>query len=251
MRSGFRHVEKIFDLALLPIHDRPPQNSRVIPLLGIPTTITEEEVTEAANFLSQRLSLRNGKRIGFLVGGNSRRLKMKSRWMKQVSQALLDACTGNTGMSDAAKAQNGSYEILLATSRRTPKKIEEILHNDLNDKNFVHLLWAKDYPENPIPGVLGLSDVVLVTEDSFSMLMEAVHSGRFVISLRMARQGFRGNKYERTLQVLEKEGRIHRASPKELKSRIQDLLNRNGASKKVHNLERDRSVQAILELVRN
>jgi hypothetical protein len=256
MRSGFPNVEKFFDLALLPIHDRPPKNSKVVSLFGIPTTITDEEIKEASHRLSQKLALETngtGKRIALLVGGNSRRLRMKPRLMKDISRILLDVCSGSEGVDNQVKTKNGVCEILLATSRRTPRKVEEVLNNSLGDKSFAHLLWAKNYPENPIPGILGLSDLVLVTEDSFSMLMEAVHSGRPVICLRLKKRGLRSNKYETTIQSLEREGRVFRSSVRELKKMIEDLLNKNknGFSKKVNNPERDLSVQAILQLVKS
>jgi hypothetical protein len=78
--------------------------------------------------------------------------------------------------------------------------------------------------------------------------MESIHSGRTVISIRPT-LGVKPSKYEDTLRALEKEGRIYRSSKAELKTLLQNLLTKDGLSRKASNPERDQSVQAILKLV--
>jgi len=237
MRSGFRNVEKFFDLAVLPVHDRPPQRGNVVSLQGIPTTITESSIQESALNLQNQLNLGSVRKVGFLVGGPSSRVKMpKSLFAKLISE-LAKFCGRE------------QHQLLIVTSRRTPPEIENVFDKKISDFQDMRLLLAKNYPHNPIPGVLGLSDIVLVTEDSFSMLMEAVHSGRPVIALRLPKKGFRRIKYEATLRSLEKEGRLFRASVKEVKKTLEHILQHGPFVKKVENLETHNSVQAILKLV--
>ncbi|MBI1871245.1 MAG: mitochondrial fission ELM1 family protein [Chlamydiae bacterium] len=237
MRSGFLNVEKSFDLAILPFHDHPSENKRVLRLLGIPTPITEKDLKEAAQTLSERFTLTSQKKIGILVGGNSKRQNMKMDQMKTFALELLKT------------SQKQNAEILLATSRRTPEGIGKMFKDILGGKPGVHLLWAKENPESPIPGILGLSDVVLVTEDSFSMLMESLHSGRPVISLRLSQKGFRPLKYEKTLEVMEKEGRIYRRDETSFVNVLEPFLANDRQPSKVNNVETDQAVNAILKLM--
>jgi len=50
------------------------------------------------------------------------------------------------------------------------------------------LLLASRDPFNPVPGMLGLCSVIFVTEDSVSMVSEAVTAGRTVYLVRTGRQ---------------------------------------------------------------
>jgi len=77
---------------------------------------------------------------------------------------------------------NTSSEIhwLVTTSRRTPIKMEEKMHQQMKAAMFV--AYNKK-PQKVIGAFLALSDLVFVTEESASMLSEAVVSQKFVISL--------------------------------------------------------------------
>ncbi|MBI1884392.1 MAG: mitochondrial fission ELM1 family protein [Chlamydiae bacterium] len=235
MRSAFWQVEKMFDLAILPLHDKPKKRAHVIQLLGSPSIVTQDLLYQASIQWVERLKLGSGRKIGVLVGGDSPRQKMGVEVMKKAVEFLQN--------------HKGEYEILLATSRRTPKIIEHLIRDALEGQDRVHLLWVKDNPDNPIPGILGISDVVLVTEDSFSMLMEAIHSGRPVISLRLSLPGWQSLKYEETLCGLEKEGRLIRSSPEGLEKSFEMILRKGSFSKKVNNPETEQAVKAVLNLM--
>ena len=238
MRSALPAVEKLFDLAILPIHDHPPEAPNVLKLVGMPTTINEEWIKIRGNELSEKLVLKNEKILGILIGGHSNRLSMEPQTIKELCYALHDFCEKN------------SFHILLATSRRTPSEVDQVIQDVLGGKKNAHLLWAKDYPDNPIPGILGLSEYVIVTEDSFSMLMEAVHSGKPVLSVRLKANSSKPLKYEETLNALEKENRIFRTLSGEAGGKIERLFRGQLHHFKISNLETAKAVQAIKFLMK-
>ncbi len=237
MKSGVSHPEKLFDLVVLPTHDSYSSlNAKnVLILQGMPTLVSKEIADRSTKILSDKLSLDVGRKIGVLIGGDSERLEMKASEMEVLVDFLLNICEKN------------STQILMATSRRTPLEIEQIFERKLGQQKHVHLLCAKDYPENPIPGVLGLAEIVLVTEDSFSMIMEAIHSGCFVITIRLPQKSSRPLKYEITLNAFEKSGRIRRCWPKDLAPILENLKNEMG-KKEIDSQETLLVQQEILRL---
>ncbi len=80
-------------------------------------------------------------------------------------------------------------DLYVTTSRRTPKEAEDALTLLAEGKKSARmLLLASKDPFNPVPGMLGLCSVIFVTEDSVSMVSEAVTAGRTVYLVRTGRQ---------------------------------------------------------------
>ena len=102
---------------------------------------------------------------------------------------------------------------LVTTSRRTPLVFEEKMQRQMRAKMFVA------YHQNPIKAVgafLALADRVYVTEESASMVSEAVASGKPVVTLIPNESG--GEKdYMAILQKFEKAGDIQRYQLKYLR----------------------------------
>ena len=74
-------------------------------------------------------------------------------------------------------------DILMTTSRRTPSAIEQIILKEL--KNFERcslciIANQRNIPE-AVGGILGLSDLVIVSGESISMVSEALSSGKRTI----------------------------------------------------------------------
>src|SRR5208283_2731741 len=71
-------------------------------------------------------------------------------------------------------------DILLTTSRRTPGTIEQIIFREL--KNFERcslcIIANQRNIAEAIGGILGLSDLVIVSGESISMVSEALSSGK-------------------------------------------------------------------------
>jgi mitochondrial fission protein ELM1 len=101
---------------------------------------------------------------------------------------------------------------LVTTSRRTPLPFEEKMQRQMHAKMFV------PYHQTPLKAVgafLALADRVYVTEESASMVSEAVASGKPVVTL-MPNETGGGKDYIAILQKFEKAGQIRRYQMKQL-----------------------------------
>jgi mitochondrial fission protein ELM1 len=83
---------------------------------------------------------------------------------------LISAATGNRW--------------LVTTSRRTGKEIEQLLERGLDPAHVAEAVWYARRPAKVVSRFLAEADVVFVTEDSLSMVAEAIYSARPVVTLQ-------------------------------------------------------------------
>lgn len=86
-----------------------------------------------------------------------------------------------------ARQLAGSGSVMATTSARTPAAAVEAFAAMLDPKDVVHR-WIPDEPDNPYLGFLADADVIVVTSDSMSMLVEAVATGKPVAIFDLGRQ---------------------------------------------------------------
>ena len=169
-----------FDLAILPrLYWRQPERINVCRTLGVPNRISPERL-EHFRPLSQKVSSSQRSKIGLLIGGNSplhnMSEKVATRWIDFLIQLV----------------KSRKWQVLLSTSRRTPKVIEEYIADIVKDRNddFPINLFSHQTPSSSqfkFEHILANSDLLLVTEDSFSMVCEACSSGKPVVILEVER----------------------------------------------------------------
>ena len=169
-----------FDLAILPrLYWRQPERINVCRTLGVPNRINPERL-EHFRPLSQKVSSSQRSKIGLLIGGNSplhnMSKKVATRWIDFLIQLV----------------KSRKWQVLLSTSRRTPKVIEEYIADIIKDRNddfpinlFSHQTASSS--QFKFEHILANSDLLLVTEDSFSMVCEACSSGKPVVILEVER----------------------------------------------------------------
>jgi len=170
-----------FDFAIVPEHDHPPDKENVFPTLGAPNAIFPDELERKGWELSQLYPPREccsfEKRWSLLVGGDDGNYRVSAEWAERTLSPIFDA------------AERLRADLYVTTSRRTPKETEDALALLAKGKNSTRmLLLASSDPFNPVPGMLGLCSVIFVTEDSVSMVSEAVTAGRTVYLVRTGRQ---------------------------------------------------------------
>lgn len=170
-----------FDFAVVPEHDHPEKRENVLSTLGAPNAIFPDELERQGWELAQKYPPRETggeeKRWGVLVGGDDANYRVSPEWMRRTLGPILEA---------GAQADADLY---ITTSRRTsPGAEEEILRLTEENSSVRMLLLASRDPFNPVPGMLGLCSRIFVTEDSVSMVSEAVTAGREVFLLRTERQ---------------------------------------------------------------
>ena len=166
-----------FDLAILPRenwHRR--EKKRVCRTLGVPNPVSEDKLNARRSQLQMVLDLPNRPRIGVLIGGEDRYDSITESTASRLIHDLETAC------------RKFKCQILLTTSRRTPHAVTALISRRLSGAAFCPILVLADRESpipNPVEAILALSDLILVTEDSFSMVCEAASSGRRALIVKI------------------------------------------------------------------
>ncbi len=201
-----------YDLAIVPMHDAPPKMPHVVETLGAPNLIGQELLNMEAAKLRKTLDLKKRLRIGVLVGGETRDYYISRETGIALTGQLKRLC------------QELDAELLVSTSRRTPRSIEKMIAGAFeNDEACRLMALASAGPSNPVPGILGLSDIIIVTEESTSMVSEAASSGKTVVVMRIDRHYNKRLKQERTIQELVRLGYVAASAPEALFDTVMGL----------------------------
>lgn len=188
MKPSFVNVKK-FDLAIVPLHDKPRLNPNILRVLLSPNLIDEEYLKKNSIKIINRLRFDKPFRIGLLLGGDSKRAYLSESLIRFIIQQLKEV---------SLKLDAG---LLITTSRRTPPRIENLLKREMDNFSNCSLLIIanKDNPEEALGGILGLSDVIVISSDSISMISEAVSTGKPVIVFKTERRRTLGRYKEEIL----------------------------------------------------
>ena len=208
---GIKH----FDLALLPEHSRPrriPKN--VVMTFGVPNRITPESVEKAGTELSRQVSISGNGVIGVLLGGDDPYYRISP----DMASSLCDT------LSDISRQTN--MRIALTTSRRTDPETENVIESKLRDQPYCCLLVSakSDGQKNIVSGILGISDVTIVTEDSFSMVCESASSGKKIMILNVERKKGVHSKRERVYRLIVERGYARRTDLSDLNNKLLDFI---------------------------
>ena len=87
------------------------------------------------------------------------------------------------------------------------------------------VIASEDRRASVVPGMMSVADLLIVTEDSVSMISEAVMSGKKVMVLSLSPEGL-SKKHRRFKEILERESAVVTASIEELENKILWLRNR-------------------------
>lgn len=133
-----------FDLCLVPEHDQPPKRPNIIATKGALNRMQPGEKAPGTGVI--------------LVGGPSKHYNWDEASVLQQISALLD---------------KDPRSWLVASSRRTPASTEQALADQFCD----HFVPAAETGSNWLPQQLAQTEVCWVTEDSASMVYEALTAG--------------------------------------------------------------------------
>ena len=176
----------------------------------IPTKITPEIVNQAAADWSNKPS---GRLWSMLIGGKSRSHDFRDADWEKLT----------IGMTELAKREGIRW--LVTTSRRTGKEVEARLKNLLPPEIVADAVWWCHQAEKKFPAYLGAAEVIWVTQDSVSMVTEAVATNKPVVVIQPARMTFPATSFmPGYLANLESLGMIARLPIAELAEVKQDFL---------------------------
>lgn len=205
-----------FDMAVLPWHDRKKgtSNGSIIVTETVPNLIDEEYLKNSSREISRIAKLEMPKTsgasriIGVLLGGDNSDFALTENITKELLDNIVDA------------SNKLSADILFTTSRRTPKPAERAVKMRLREEARCKLLVIANEKNIPhaVGGILGLSDMVIVSGESASMVSEAIQSKKRVIVLKLKKKKKKSKtgKFERMLGRLEEKKYIIIADTEDL-----------------------------------
>ena len=170
-----------FDLAILPRMYWSSRRNRanVCKTLGVPNRVRPEKLETQRKELQTDLDLSDQRRIGVLIGGEDRYYTITETTALRLIEVLQQFAT------------RWDSQLLLTTSRRTPLPVENLISEHLSNTQHCPILvlaHGENSLTDPVGTIFALSDVIIVTEDSFSMVCEAASSGKRVIILEVDRK---------------------------------------------------------------
>lgn len=159
----------LFDLVVPPRHDG-LTGPNVLPIMGSVHRVSATRLQDAQTTLNPALQVLPSPRIALLVGGRSKAFDLSPERARQIAEQVRAA----------VRASGGS--ILLSCSRRTPPEARTLLEAALAE--LPGQIWTGQ-GENPFFSFLAAADILMVTEDSTNMTVEAAATGKPVYVVRM------------------------------------------------------------------
>ncbi len=179
-----------FALVVASQHDR-LEGPNVLSVRTAMHDVTPARLEEAGKLWKDRIRAGAEKVLGVLLGGSNGRYRLEEAEAAVLSEKL------------AGFMQVTGVRCVLTPSRRTSRQALEVLRERLMPLGGVVMEGKGN--ENPYMGLLACADALAVTQDSVSMISEAVATDRPVCILPL--KG-RSSRLERFVEILEKEGRV-------------------------------------------
>ncbi|MDP3921580.1 MAG: ELM1/GtrOC1 family putative glycosyltransferase [Candidatus Omnitrophota bacterium] len=210
MKPSFPYNLFRIDLAIVPLHDRGQMPREAIRTLLTPSWWEPDEVEEASERLARELPARDRVKVGVFLGGTTRRYRMETGKVRQ----LLDSL-------ERLESAEGDY--IMTTSRRTPDAVTDYLKANRGQYRRCQqlIIAAEDKMPGRIEGMMGLAEVLVVTEDSISMISEAVSTDKPVVVLNLDSENL-PNKHRRFQELLAQNAAVVFADPENIVEKIRN-----------------------------
>lgn len=199
-----------WDLVVQPSHDGETTGKNIVSTRMALGRLPKELLDARAKTFDERLSLGGKKGISLFVGGSASGYRF--------SPELLHTAIEHTRSFASAR----QVPFFVTTSRRSSPEVNRIVKRLCEKDPFCKLLVIPSEREVPdtVETMLGLSHTALVTEESISMVSEALRSGRHVISLSVGEKPLKGKK-KQFQSSLRTKGWIRVSDPQELFSNLE------------------------------
>lgn len=202
MKPGMFSLKR-FDLAIIPEHDRAPKFKNVVSIKGALSREIDKDSADIKTIIDS-YGLDNPPlshpTVGVLLGGESKYLSLGTEIVEDLINSL-DKVIEKLGGS-----------VLISTSRRTTKQMDEVLKSKLSKKPGyrMSIIANESNPRGSFEAILYLSDILVVTGDSISMISEAINSKKHTLIIRLKRKNKNLiSKHERFVDSLAKDGYVH------------------------------------------
>lgn len=174
---------RYFDLVVAMTHDG-LIGDNVIQLDIAPHRLTAEKLAAAAKEWESRFVSLPHPRLGVLLGGAS-------------GKRTYDRARVESLISDLDRVVASGVGLLITPSRRTEPAVVDTFRKRFHDSRSA-FFWDQS-GDNPYLGILGLSDALLVSSDSVSMISEALGTGKPVATVELTEARRRHEIFVKTL----------------------------------------------------
>ena len=180
-KVSFKH----FDLIISPEHDN-IKGDNVITTTGAIHYLTKKEINENSNYLG--LEKEKKKLVAFIIGGPNKYYNFSEQSIHQTFNKVKTLFTPD------------KYKIIIIPSYRTP---ENIIKKAYNTFNFNHHV-VKEVDKKSYLSALAISDYVVVTCDSTSMISEAAVTGKpiYIAMMKAVKNNYRFKNFYTKLHKL-------------------------------------------------
>jgi hypothetical protein len=139
----------------------------------------------------------------------------RGRWALLVGGANRNHPYGESDWAEIAGALNGlarkfGIKWLITTSRRSGADVERLLAREVDPDAVEEMVLFSSHPKKVVQPFLGTAEIVFVTQDSLTMLAEAIASGRPVVAIQTGKTRPRAGTYGS--EVLDKYYRLPQVS---------------------------------------
>jgi len=191
MKPAFPYSLLRYDVALVPEHDRPSDVKESFFLDLAPNLVNPELLTEAGTRLRREQALPEGRYIVVLIGGDTKGYRMD---LSKLDFAFREI---------RRIAKKFDKNLLVTTSRRTNCRVEALAKKHFSEDSRCSLLVIANEQniDGVVYGLMDCAEVIVVTEESVSMISESITSGKSVLVLKISR-GAMKPKFDRFHQIL-------------------------------------------------
>jgi hypothetical protein len=212
MNPPFPYSMTHYDLAIVPAHDSGRVPRRTLRSVIMPSGYKSHDRSLDVRALQAKLGEGTRPKIAVFLGGATRDYNLTVSDMEKLCSVLK-------------RASSRAGDFMLTTSRRTSMPVERFLKSHLGEQRACRLLVIAN-EENPpwaAGGMMGLADLLIVSEDSLAMISEAVGTGKRVIVLSLG-EGDLPEKHYRFHQILSQRGLVTLSGLADLEKNITQLL---------------------------
>ena len=212
MKPPFPYSLRDYDLAIVPAHDGGKVPKRTLRCVVMPSGYLTLDREADVRQLEAKLGEGIRPKMGVFLGGATRGYDLTVSDMEKLCSVLK-----------RTSPRAGDY--MITTSRRTSAHVERFLKSALSQHPSCRFLVIANEENPPYAsgGMMGLADLLIVTEDSLAMISEAVGTGKRVIVLSLG-EGELPEKHYRFHQILAQRGLVTLSGLADLEKNITELL---------------------------
>lgn len=171
MKPPFPYNHFKYDMAVVPMHDRGHIPAEAVRTYLTPSLSAVSPATVLQS-LRENMPAPDKVRVALFLGGPTGRYRLDVSVVEKVMNILQ-------------RTSVASGDFILTTSRRTPEAVETFLKRNQFRYAACQLavLASEDNRAGVIEAMFEMADILIVTEDSLSMISESVAAGKKVIVL--------------------------------------------------------------------